>query len=254
MEFVVRDIIEPFILPPGLFFVLFLFGKIIQQRFHRSGKFITFSAITLFVLVSIPMFSNFLLYQYETRPALDAAALTQTPARAIVILGGGRYPDTPEYQGDTVSVATLERIRYGAWLQRKHKLPILVTGGVVYGDGRIAEGVLMQQVLEQAFLAIVPWIENESRNTYENALFTKQLLEKENITNIILVTHALHMPRSIEAFEKVGFTVTPAPMGYLSHENAPRLKRFLPDIHSLSNIHDLMRELIGRVWYKLRYY
>ena len=170
-----------------------------------------------------------------------------------LLRGGGRYADAPEYQGDTVSEPSLERIRYGAWLQRKTKLPILVTGGVVFGGNRPAEAQLMQQVLEQEFLAAVPWVEKQSRTTYENAIYSRKMLEKDGITHIILVTHALHMPRAKEAFEKAGFIVTPAPMGF-DTSGGFSLTGFLPNMYSLVNMNDLMHELFGRLWYHLRYY
>jgi uncharacterized SAM-binding protein YcdF (DUF218 family) len=253
VELLVTHVVRAFILPPGLFLSLFLLGFVLRQRFYRTGKSISYAAITLLLLMSLPIVSNSLLQWYEHIPALDPATLAHTQAKAIVILGGGRYADAPEYQGDTVSEPSLERIRYGAWLQRKTKLPILVTGGVVFEDNRPAEAQLMQQVLEQEFLAAVPWVEKVSRTTYENAIDSKKMLEKDDIKKIILVTHALDMPRALEAFEKAGFDVTPAPMGY-DTASAPILLRLLPSVYSLYHMNNLMYELIGRAWYHLRYY
>jgi uncharacterized SAM-binding protein YcdF (DUF218 family) len=254
MELLFTHVVQAFILPPGIFILLLLIGLIVRLRFYRTGKAITYSAIALLLLMSMPLISGPLLRSYERIPALDLSTLAQTPARAIVILAGGRYADAPEYRGDTVSEPSLERIRYGAWLQRKTKLPILVTGGVVLDGDRPAEAELMQQVLEHDFLATVQWVEKQSHTTYENAIYSRKLLQKDGITHIILVTHALHMPRAIEAFEKAGFTVTPAPMGFDTGTDTPILLRFLPSIYSLFSMHDLMHELIGRLWYHLRYY
>ena len=254
MELLFTHVVEAFILPPGIFFLLLLLGLIVRKRFYRSGQVLMLAASIVLLFMSMPIITDPLVHLYETTPALDAATLSQTPAKAIVVLGGGRYPDAPEYQGDTVSEPSLERIRYGAWLQRKTKLPILVTGGIVSGGNRPAEAELMKQVLAQDFLALVPWEEKESRTTYENAIYSKKMLEKEGITHIILVTHAMHMPRAIEAFEKAGFTVIPAPMGYNTASDSPTLLGLLPSVYSLLNMHDLMHELIGRLWYRLRYY
>jgi uncharacterized SAM-binding protein YcdF (DUF218 family) len=254
MELLFTHVVEAFILPPGFFFLLVLLGVILRQRFYRTGQSLIYVAISLLLLMSLPIISNPLVHLYERIPALDASTLTHTQAKAIVVLGGGRYPDAPEYGGDTVSEPSLERIRYGAWLQRKCQLPILVTGGTVFGDNRLAEAQLMQQVLEHDFLAAVPWVEKESRTTYENAIYSKKMLAKDGINHIILVTHAMHMPRAIEAFEKAGFTVTPAPMGYDTSGGAPMFLSLLPNIYSLVSLNDLMHELIGRLWYHLRYY
>lgn len=254
MELWFTKAVEALILPPGLFILLFLFGLIVRLRFYRTGQVLIVSAIVLLLLMSMPILTTPLLRLYENQPALDDAALAHPQAKAIVVLGGGRYADAPEYHGDTVSRWSLERIRYGAWLQRKTKLPILVTGGVVLENDRPAEAELMKQVLERDFVAFVPWVEKASRTTYENAIYSRKMLEKESINNIILVTHAMDMPRALEAFEKAGFTVTPAPMGYDTASNPSLLFRVLPSNYSLSNMHDLLHEIVGRLWYHLRYY
>lgn len=254
MELLFTHVVEAFILPPGFFFLLLLTGVILRQRFYRTGQTFIYSAIILLLLMSMPIISNPLLHLYERIPPLDVTSLNHTQAKAIVILAGGRYVDAPEYQGDTVSRASLERIRYGARLQRKIKLPILVTGGVVYGGERTAEAQLMQQVLQHDFLAVVQWVEKDSRTTYENAIYSRKLLQKDNITHIILVTHAIHMPRAREAFEKAGFIVTPAPLGYDTGSSAPIFLGILPSMYSLRNMYDLLHELMGRAWYHLRYY
>lgn len=253
MELFLTHVVQAFILPPGLFLLLLFIGFLVRRRFYYTGQSISYTAIALLLFMSMPIISNPLLKWYERIPALDPATLTHTQTKAIVILAGGRYADAPEYHGDTVSEPSLERIRYGAWLQRKTKLPILVTGGVVFRDNRPAEAQLMQQVLEKEFLASVTWVEKDSRTTYENALYTHKLLEKAGITHIILVTHARHMPRAQEAFEKMGFSVTPAPMGY-DTSGPISLLSFLPTMTSLANMSDLMHELFGRLWYHLRYY
>jgi uncharacterized SAM-binding protein YcdF (DUF218 family) len=253
MELLFTHVVEAFILPPGIFFLLLLLGLILRQRLYRTGQVFIYSASILLLLMSLPIISNPLLHLYERMPALDETTLAHTQAKAIVILAGGRYANAPEYQGDTVSRHSLERIRYGAWLQRKTKLPILVSGGSVYGGERLGEAQLMQDVLEHGFLAVVRWVEKDSRTTYENAFDSRKMLEAEGIKNIILVTHAIHMPRAVEAFEKAGFTVTPAPMGF-DTSSSPTFLGFLPSIYSLYNVYDLMHELIGRLWYRLRYY
>jgi uncharacterized SAM-binding protein YcdF (DUF218 family) len=254
MELIFRHVVGALILPPGSLLLLLLLGLLLRRRFYRSGQSLIYAALILLWLICTPIISNALIRLYEYTPALEVSALAHSKAKAIVILGGGRYPDAPEYGGDTVSVLTLERIRYGAWLQSKTKLPILVTGGNLGEAGRPAEAVLMQQALEKSFLAVVYWVEKESRNTYENAINSKAMLDKEGIDNVILVTHAVHMPRSIEAFAHAGFSVTPAPLGYLSHAPSFGIMDFLPSAKSLYRMRRCLHELVGKWWYELRYY
>ena len=115
MELLLTKSIETLILPPGLFLSLALFGLLIKRRFYKTGKTFIFASFILLYLLSTPLISGFLISTQEDIPALDISQLANTQAKAIVILGGGRYSNAPEYQSDTVSSFTLERIRYGAY-------------------------------------------------------------------------------------------------------------------------------------------
>ncbi len=254
MELLANHILQGFILPPGLFLSMLLLGALLRLRFHRTGQSLIYAAIGLLLLMSLPIVSQPLLRFYENIPALDADTLAQSKARAIVILGGGRYTNAPEYGGDTISIFSLERIRYGARLQRKTRLPILVSGGLVLEKNRPAEAELMKNVLTQDFHARVSWVEGDSHNTYENAVNSRVILGQQGIDDIILVTHALHMPRALTAFRKVGFRVTPAPLGFDTADDTSLILKLLPDSFSLLRMHDLMHELIGNWWYRWHYY
>ena len=253
MEVILGKVVATLLLPPGLNLALVLLGLLLRLRFSRTGTgFIYAGFISLYVF-SMPLVGNSLKQSQQDYPALDVTALPATKAKVIVVLGGGRYPAAPEYREDTVSIHTLERLRYGAYLQRKSKLPILLTGGVVYGEGN-AEAVLMKKTLEEAFIGVAHWVEDRSRTTYENALYSHELLAKENIQDIILVTHAYHMNRAKEAFEQMGFNVTPAPMGFNTPSNRPWFLDLLPSASALATTASSCHELIGRTWYYLRYY
>ena len=254
MEVLLGKIMATLLLPPGLNIALVLFGLLLRLRFARTGTGFIYAGFILLIVFSMPLLSNTLQQSQENFAALDVASLPQTKARVIVVLGGGRYPRAPEYQKqDTVSIQTLERIRYGAYLQRKTKLPILFSGGSVYGN-EVPEAQLMKQTLEDAFIGVTQWVESRSRTTYENALYTHALLAKENIQDIILVTQAFHMNRAKEAFEQMGFHVTPAATGFSTPSNRPWFLDLLPSADALKSTAQVLHELIGRAWYHLRYY
>ena len=82
--------------------------------------------------------------------------------QAIVILGGGTYFEAPEYGDHTVNRYGLERIRYGAYLHRYTRKPILVTGGDLLGIGS-SEAGQMKSVLENEFQVPVKWTEDASK-------------------------------------------------------------------------------------------
>lgn len=196
------------------------------------------------------MVSAWLAHTLENYSAFDPGAARD--AQAIVILSSGRYSDAPEYGGvDTITGETLERVRYGAHLARQLKLPVAVTGGAVMGERTYGLAELMAQVLTDEFQLAPRWVEVRSRNTAQNASELRVLLP---LQRIILVTHAIHMKRSVEAFERVGFTVTEAPMGYRSRaEVSYEFFAWLPSESALDVARAVFHEWIGLVYYRLRY-
>jgi len=100
----------------------------------------------------------------------------------------------------------LERLSYGAFVARHTGLPILVTGAP-------REAVTMQTSLVRDFGVPVRWVENQSRDTFENARYTAQMLKPEGIGRIILITSSTHLWRAVHEYEDAGFEVVPAPAG-----------------------------------------
>ena len=98
----------------------------------------------------------------------------------------------------------------------------------------------------------VTWADDQSRTTYENAVNTAQLLSAERITNVVIVTHAWHMPRALWAFERVGLK----PLPWLAPRDFVRLRRIddvLPSIAALHDSYHALHEMIGGAYYRLRY-
>jgi uncharacterized SAM-binding protein YcdF (DUF218 family) len=185
---------------------------------------------------------------------LTAAADAGSRPGAIVILGGGRYTEAPEYGGsDSVNTLALERLRYGAYLHRLTGLPILVSGGSPYAE-KIPEAELMQAALVGDFRVKAKWVENQSANTHENAKYSKMMLAEAGVKRIYLVTHAAHMPRAVWSFENQGIDVVPAPMGFstLNKEDRETLGYF-PSAHGLRLSSNALRERLGLFWYQRKY-
>ncbi|MFP3873169.1 MAG: YdcF family protein [Thiohalophilus sp.] len=252
MEILFIRLIEALLMPPGLMILMMLLGTLIIGRLFITGKILIIGGFILLVAASLPAVSGNLLALLEQTAPITPAQLNPRQAQAIVILGGGRYADAPEYNGrDTVSKHTLERLRYGARLHRQSNLPILVTGGNPYGHAT-AEGELMRRVLENEFRVPVKWVETASSNTWENARYSQQQLKREGITRIALVTHAWHMPRSVVVFEQHDLDVIPAPTAYTTRAR-PLLLQFIPDARALDDTRKALHELLGRLWYSVRY-
>lgn len=240
--------IKPLLLPPGGLILLALLGLMLSGRF--LGKFLILLSISGLYLFSTGFVSQQLALGLQQYPAKSPDELRTEGAQAIVVLGGGSYLDAPEYGVSTVSGQLLERLRYGAWLSRRLGLPVLPSGGSEMGRGR-AEAESAKEVLEQEFSVRVIGVESTSRTTRENAEFTKVLLDGFNIRRVILVTHAIHMPRALESFRAAGIDAVPAPTQFV-RERQPEWQDWIPTVDALGLSYRALHEHLGMLWYRLR--
>lgn len=247
-----------FLLPPGIIIVVALLGFLIQIRWPLFGNLIVLVAIGALLALSLPLTGYQLMRGVESRfPPLRLTATTEDAGArpgAIVILGGGRYTEAPEYGGsDSVNTQALERLRYGAHLHRLTGLPILVSGGSPYGEP-VPEAELMRASLLSDFRIEAKWVENKSATTHENAKYTKPMLAQAGVRRVYLVTHAAHMPRALWSFENEGISAIPAPMGFstLNKEDRETLGYF-PSAYGLRLSSNALRERLGLFWYQRKY-
>ena len=246
MIWFLRDLIVACLLPPFSLIVLGIMGVYFFKKSPVLGKSLIIATLVLFYILSIPIVAENALKILQV-PVKSISEISK--AQAIVILGGGTNIRAPEYKGYTVSHYGLERIRYGAYLQRRIGKPILVSGGDVYGIGS-SEAEQMKLILENDFHVPVKWSEGNSRDTRENAYNSFSILRKDKITNIALVTHAWHMPRAIREFEQAGFSVIPASTIYVAQRNRS-LFSFIPSAASFLKNRIFLNEIIGALWYQL---
>jgi uncharacterized SAM-binding protein YcdF (DUF218 family) len=114
-----------------------------------------------------------------------------------------------------------------------------------------SEAQLMKRALEEDFGVPVAALEDRSNNTAQNARLSRAAF---SYRTIVLVTHAMHMQRAKRQFEQAGFTVVPAPLGYVStHSLDYVLSDFLPSLQGLMNSHYVIYEAAGALWYRYVY-
>lgn len=249
MSWFFTNFIAAFLLPPLNLLLITLSGLLLWRKRPRLARILLSSAFILLWLLSTPFLADSLLHSIEGSPLklIDNG----TRADAIVVLSGGTYFNAPEYDGDTVSTASLQRVRYAATLYRDSKKPILLTGGKPLGSS-ISEAELMKRVLEQEFNTPVQWLEERSGNTLESARNSYQLLQKSGIKRIYLVTHAWHMPRAVRAFQAAGFEVIAAPTAFTTRYQNDLLA-FVPSANALRDSQIYLHEMIGILWYRLKF-
>jgi uncharacterized SAM-binding protein YcdF (DUF218 family) len=177
---------------------------------------------------------------------VTAVTLKEQQVQAIVVLGGGVENHAAEYEGAVLAPDAMSRLLYGVYLSRTTQLPMAYSGGKGWGGpaDQPAEAAVAALALTRLGATPMRWQEDQSRDTRENAVFTAALLKADGITHIALVTHAWHMPRSVHQFEKAGFHVTPAPMGYIRSDET-LLLQWLPSGTGLRNSARIIKEWLG---------
>jgi len=239
--FLLKKILSALILPPTSLILLGFIGLWLSRKHPRTGKILIALSLTTLLILSLPITGNALMHNLERYPPISQTQLKDT--QAIVILGGGKNSDAPEYGGiDTVNKWTLERLRYGAHLQQQTGKPILVTGGAPYG-GR-PEVDAMAESLKQDFHAKTIWVEDRSNDTAENAAYSAAMLKQHGITKIALVSQAWHLPRATQLFEKQGINATPAGTGYTTGEQQT-VAQWLPEAGALNKSSMAIKEYLG---------
>ena len=163
---------------------------------------------------------------------------------ADVRSGGGR-------DSDRIGPASLERLVLAVDAYRRLHLPILVSGGRI-ADWHSSVAQLMKSVLEGYFGVPVTWSEQESRTTYENALYTAQLLRGEPINTVVIIAQREDLPRAIWSFKRVGMRAIPWPMPRRSW-GVDGLEDFLPDSKAFQESFHALHEMIGALYYRAIY-
>ena len=262
-------VLKSLLLPPAPFFVAILAGCLIWRRAPKIGAALASFGVLAMYGLSTPIVGTALLAALEQKAhRAEIAAHATVTLQAIVILSAGRKYDAPENTAETVGPLTLTRLRYGARLHRETKLPVLVTGGRSV-DRIKSMGELMRDSLESDFGISVRWVETMAKTTLENAQRSAELLRRNGIDSIYLVTHTWHLPRAQDVFEKAGLKIMPygadRTRSWMFHwDSTPEAPNriiqnliedakptdFLPSARAGLNSYYALHEWLGLIWYQ----
>jgi uncharacterized SAM-binding protein YcdF (DUF218 family) len=239
--FLLKKLLAALVLPPTGPLLLAVAGALMLRRRPRTGRAVVWTGLATLLALSLSPVAGVLLHLANDSPAVrleDART-----AQALVILGGGVRREAIEYGGDTLGRLSLERARYGAKLARETGLPVLVSGGSVWGD-TATEASLMRAALEKEFNVPVRWAEDRSRNTHENAQLSAAILKRDGVQRVVLVIHGFDMRRARAEFNAAGLEVVPAPTLIASFEVASPLD-FVPSVSALQGSYFALYELLA---------
>lgn len=187
-------------------------------------------------------------------PPTTPAQLQAEQVQAIVVLGGGIYPQAPEYGQAQPGPATAARLRYGIWLAKRTGLPLAFTGGAGWAATSAmgsSEAEVASRVALQDYGVTIRWLEGQSRDTFENASLLAPMLKRDGVFRIALVTDALHMPRSVLEFHRQNLVITPAPSAFVLPTRAGALL-WIPSTEGITASTRVLHELLGLTIAKLR--
>jgi uncharacterized SAM-binding protein YcdF (DUF218 family) len=207
-----RVLSELLLLPPASALLLFLIGTALRWKRPRPGKVLQAAAGIWLCVAALPCTGGALLGLLQTSPPLPSTGALPE-AQAIVVLAAEADTSGAEYGGAVAGALTMQRLRYGAWLQRRTGLPMLTSGGVP-ATGRPAMAALMARAATEEFGVPVRFREERSATTRENAAFSVPMLRDAGVHTVLLVTSAWHMPRAALWFRNAGIDVVPAPTGF----------------------------------------
>jgi uncharacterized SAM-binding protein YcdF (DUF218 family) len=203
-------------LPTNFLIGLGIIGALLcATRWVRIGRRLAISAVVLLAIFGFSPLGNLLLYPLESRFPPWTAALGAPDG--IIVLGGPIDADLSVEHEVPVIRSAADRIIAGAVLARQYpNVRFVFTGGsanLISNDAREAD--YASAVFESLGIAKSRLImERRSRNTYENAQFTADMVKPKPGERWLLVTSAYHMPRSIGLFRKSGFTVEAYPVDW----------------------------------------
>lgn len=249
------SLIRIIVMPPTNLLLLIALGLFLRRRWPRAGRVLSWSAIAVLLVISTNAGSMLLVTPLEnlTTPLADATAANAARAQAIVVLSAGMMEAAPEYGGmDAPDPVTLVRLQYGAYLQHQTGLPLLVSGGIAPSNQATGSlGAMMARTLRDDFRTPVTWIEDKSETTEQNAVYSARILKAAGVQRVLLVTHAMHMPRSREAFARAGLDVVEAPTLFYSRARWSPYMLF-PSASGLYRSYYACHEWVGLIWYRMQ--
>lgn len=238
---------------PITWVVLLLLWALFTKKKRRKRRLLRTGILLLWVF-SNPLIVNQLLLVWE-KPPTPLTAIKQTYDVGIVLTGITNAEKKP--QDRVYFTKGADRITQALLLYREGKIKkIFITGGSFDPKQKLenAESYWLKQFL---LIAQVPEqdiiLETKARNTRENALFSKKILEKKFPNqSFLLITSAFHIRRAVGCFEKVGIAVTPFSVDFYTHDEGLKLPfSLIPSETAFYKWYVLMHEVVGFVVYKV---
>jgi uncharacterized SAM-binding protein YcdF (DUF218 family) len=253
MFFFLAKVLGFFAIPSNFTVTIGLLGVLLLVTpWRRLGRCLAAVSLILLAIIGFSPLGNALIIPLEQRfppwdPALGAPD-------GIVVLGGAISPDVSVARHEVALDEAAERMTSAVTLARRYpNARIIFSGGngaLVYREGTEAEfAVRIFEDLGIPHERITA--EEQSRDTFENAVFSKLIAMPQPGEHWLLVTSAYHMPRAVGVFRRAGFPVEPYPVDWRTRGTEDLLRPFPTLGDGMRRTDTAMREWVGLLAYWL---
>jgi uncharacterized SAM-binding protein YcdF (DUF218 family) len=252
MYFTLLEFLQPFTVL-YLLTALALVALWLRRRGGRRTLIVFTILFGLLTFLCTPVVAHFALGSLEWR----YAPLPQRPenTQAIVVLAAGIRPPEALRPEPELDANSYYRCLEGVRLYRQGApCPVLVSGGKVNPaePGPTCAEVMRTFLVQQGVAPADILVEDRSTTTYENSLFSRELLWERHLEHIVLVTDSTHLFRAERCFRKQGLEVVPAACNFRAVRFEWTLFAFLPNPRAAINCEDVEHEWLGSIWYWLQ--
>lgn len=253
MFFILSKVLGFFALPSNLLITIGLVGiALLLTRSRRLASWLVVTSLVLLVLFGLSPLGNALMLPLEERfPPWDAS---HGAPDGVIVLGGVIAEDVSAARGAVALNEFAERVTVAAELARRYpKLRIIFSGGtnaLLFDKGAEA-GFAVRQLEDLGVARERIVAEEQSRNTVENAVFSRLIANPQPGQRWLLLTSAFHMPRAIAVFRAAGFPVEAYPVDWRTTGPMDLVRPYPSVSEGLRRTDVAVREWIGLLLYRL---
>lgn len=238
-----------FLLSPVIWILIFLIrGLVISDPRKKKRAYIT--ALIISLIFSNPWLFGSIARKWDVQPVTFAAGSRYDCA---IVLGGFNGVDR---HGMGYFTFSADRFIQAVKLYKTGVVShLVITGGSgkLFGDNFKYSSWVANELKSVGIPDTAIVVDNLSRNTEENAMFTKRILATRNLKPpYVLVTSAFHMRRAMFIFHSFDIDVKPFPCNYFAGLGTPGWQDFIPQISMLTSWTIYTKEMVGFCVYKLR--
>lgn len=251
--FLLKKFLAAWVLPPGLCVALLLVGAIFSRKHKAQMVFLLFMAMGTYLASLGPVADSLLipLERQYTVPDMDDLRESQA---YVVLMGGMADKGTDVFGHGTLAGDSTARLAAVYRLYRMARKPIIISGGPAVPSGFPESEIGKRFLIKLGVRSDHIMIETRSRDTHENARYTKELCTGKGISKIVLVTSAYHTKRAMMIFAPLFRDVNPCPSDFRVSGGQSGVRRFFPNAESFHGTSTALRERLGILFHRMSFW